>query len=84
IDENTWYHAVIIVDSRFTKAYVNGQYVNSVQFVNHHSINGFPNAFIGTSRNIDTYFFGGSIDDIRIYNYTLSHEEVQTLFKEQL
>ena len=84
IDENTWYHAVIIVDSQFTKAYVNGKYVNSVSFVNHHSINGFPNAFIGTSRNVDTYFFGGSIDDIRIYNYTLSHEEVLELFNEGL
>lgn len=83
IQLNTWYHAVITIDSLFTKAYVDGKFINSVPFVNHHADKGLSNAFIGTNNDTIRYFFNGSIDDIRIYNRTLNADEIDSLYNEK-
>ncbi len=83
IEKNKWYHAVLIVDTLSTMAYVNGELINTVPFVNHHSNQGEATAFIGTNRDKIRYFFNGSIDDIRIFNRKLNEYEVVQLFNEE-
>ncbi len=84
IVQNNWYHAVLMIDSLNTSAYVNGEIINSVPFMNHHSDVGFPRSFIGTNRDTSRYFFNGVIDDIRIYDRTLREDEIQSLFDENI
>jgi len=76
---NTWYHAAWVFDANYSCSfYLNGQFLGSVQ--------GNAAAFIpGTvfhvgSRAPNTELWDGSIDDIQIYQGTLSATEVAFLF----
>lgn len=82
IELDTWYHALITVDSTTTTAYLNGELIGSAPFVNHHSSAGIPHAFLGTNSDTVRYFFNGSLDDIRIYNYVINDSLITELYAE--
>ncbi len=83
IEENQWYHAVLTIDSDTVKAYLNGEmYAKTPLFYYQSSVDGNPYAYIGCNRNEDHYFFHGLIDNVVIYNSTLSDEQVEILYKE--
>ena len=82
-----WYHIVLSRDSIQMKLYVNGVLNSNVEYYN-----GFndstkntkpkwgisPGGTLGT--RMASNFFNGKIDDVRIYNRSLSNDEVNELF----
>ncbi|MEI6260971.1 MAG: LamG domain-containing protein [Deltaproteobacteria bacterium] len=78
-DMNAWNHVAVTYDGSNVKFYFNGMLVTTSQY--RHTIRQFTTALVqigysdsGTDR------YNGSIDDIRIYNRTLSDSEVQQLY----
>ena len=81
ISLNTWYHYVFIADETGGKIYANGKLIDS------HAWTGTPGAC--NNSNIwkigglyNSTWFKGKIDDIRIYNRTLTYNEIQQLYHE--
>jgi hypothetical protein len=76
--QNVWYSVAAVSQSGTCSIYVNGSLAGSG------SVNPptYPTDFeIGThSQNGGTDFWGGSIDDVRLYNRALSSNEVSQLF----
>jgi hypothetical protein len=81
VTNNQWHHIVATYNqgSTLTKLYVDGKYENQMSY--------YPNiinntySYIAENPNTvaDTYF-KGQIDDVRIYNYALTPEQVKTLY----
>lgn len=80
-DLNQWNHLAIDIDyvNNNTKNYYNGEYVKDNGFVWGTPVN--VDLKIG-SISTSAEFFNGSIDDIRIYNESLSAGEIQGIFLE--
>jgi hypothetical protein len=74
----TWYHIAGTFDGTNFRIHVNG---NTERSVNHPGINeATTGLFIGcTSSNATN--FNGMIDDVRIYNYALSDEEIKEVMR---
>ncbi len=77
IETGEWYHFIATYDGITYKSYINGGDMQSVD----NSFEGFgtPDAMIG-SFSTSSHFFRGLIDDVRIYNRSLSASETQTLY----
>ncbi|MFA6185458.1 MAG: DUF2341 domain-containing protein [Candidatus Shapirobacteria bacterium] len=76
--QNSWQHVVGIWDGSYIRLYINGKEVvktaKSFTYVGNtgsHSIGKYGGS---------AYFFKGQIDDLRIYNYALTPEQVKTVF----
>jgi len=72
-----WHHIVVTYNTSLLSLYVNGQLNASVA----HTTNAATvadNLFIG--RRTDNFFFNGSIDEVLIFNRSLSANEVGVLF----
>jgi len=72
---NSWNNVVITYNGSSTSIYVNG-----AEDTSHHSITGIVNPYslnIGTNYSRSGDWFNGKIQDIRIYNRSLSSEEVK-------
>lgn len=90
LSQDTWSHIVIIHDGINPKIYVNGQ-VPSQSFSNSVNLDyWFNDIVIAKGRIGARYYFGygedvlfqGIIDDIRIYNRSLSEQEIAQLYNE--
>jgi len=81
LQANTWYHIAATYDEENLKAYKDG-----VLITNNSAPSGNPEAESGTlkfGRHLEwTEYFGGTIDDVRIYNYALSQGEITALYNE--
>jgi len=86
IDE--WYHLAFTTDSNGSNLYINGQLVLSNNTVISTYVTG-KDGFIGaipTGSGIGPYidsrypFFKGKLDDIRIYNFALTGEEIASIY----
>ena len=81
LSENTWYHISFVFTSGQAKAYINGSLTTSIALNNVilplHANRIFR---IGDNYGAISEFWSGVIDDIRIYNRTLSDSEVQQLY----
>ena len=81
-----WYHSVLTRDtvSKVLQLYINGELADSAVFDIVPS--GGENAWLRFGENHGTVnpdrFFDGILDDIRIYNYTLSDSAIQELYSE--
>jgi len=78
IDDGRWHHAAGTYDGARISLYIDGVLdVTSIA-------SGYINAndydvFIAGNAEKPTRFFGGLIDDVRVYNYALSPDEIATL-----
>jgi hypothetical protein len=72
---NQWTHLAVTYDKNYLKLYINGVLNNSVAETRNLSVEGFPNVSIGC-KAFQTYTFNGSIDEVAIYNRTLSAVEI--------
>jgi hypothetical protein len=86
VDDGQWHHVVGIRDDNGLRVFVDGfQDGEEVPLSATYDLSGTSqaNAYIGAGWNFDTSvvqkFFTGSIDDVRIYNYVLSQEEIAWL-----
>jgi hypothetical protein len=79
---DTWYHLVVTFDPSgpTSKLYIDGTQERSEtsSIDNFTSSNGL---WIG-GRNDDNHYLNGQIDDVRIYNRTLSEPEIKALYNE--
>ncbi len=75
---NTWYHLAATYDGENLKAYKDG-----VLITNNSAPSGTPDAESATltfgKHSAASDHFGGTIDDIRIYSYALSPDEIKAL-----
>jgi hypothetical protein len=86
--ENTWCHLIGVVESNYTsKAYVNGVYKTNKSLTNY-TIKGSTGFNIGaysnSYSNLNYLSFNGSIDDVMIFNRSLSVAEINQLYMTQL
>lgn len=78
INDNSWHHVAVVANTSQITIYVDGVNVNSVSFASMGiNSNGLQIAKANWSSN---RFFGGSIDDVRIYGRALSPGEVQSRY----
>jgi len=84
ISSDTWYQLVLTYTANTgIKAYINGTHVDSIIFTppgNTDSEAG-QYSYIGADRQ-NTHQHNGSLDDIRIYNRSISDAEVKALYQE--
>lgn len=80
---NTWYHIVAVFNrtTNLFEAYVNSQQVTSTD------ISSFANSFdnsrqfdIGRRDIASASFHQGQLDDVRIYNYALTLDQIKTIY----
>jgi|GEM_PF-3816682 len=74
---NRWYHVVMTWNANTLTWYVNGQNKNSQTFTPE-SANGFLR--LGASKTL-TFFMNGTIDDLRLWDITLSQSQVTALYQ---
>ncbi|HBG77354.1 MAG TPA: hypothetical protein DDW84_00700 [Phycisphaerales bacterium] len=80
-EANTWYHVAAVRDAANSQIfyYVNGQLAASLPFSNA-DISNTAKLSIGRLSEENNQYFKGPIDDVRLYNYALSDEEVAVLY----
>ena len=77
---NKWYHIVITIDSKqHTKVYVNNKLSLEADIVGKSNVNSYR-FIIGHS---EADYFTGLIDEVKIFNQTLTDDEVLELYKAQ-
>ncbi|MGB0404272.1 MAG: LamG-like jellyroll fold domain-containing protein [Salibacteraceae bacterium] len=77
---NTWYHLAYTRSDSTTKLFLNGQLVDSVSFSNASPKYNTPHVASIGSRFGSMQFFHGKIDDVKIYDYALTNNEINNLF----
>lgn len=83
---STWYHLVIIRDPSGKKIYVNGELKSSTTTIGNTSTINTNGCLIGRAQNSSTLTSGnqgfvGKLNDVRIYNHSLSLKEIKNLAK---
>lgn len=74
-----WNHFTLTWTSTVTKAYLNGVLVNSTARTNTFDSN-TSDLDIGRYNYQDNSYFSGQIDDVRIYNYALTPQQVRDVY----
>ncbi len=78
VNDGQWHHAAGVYDGTKLYLYVDGKMDNSVKAAG--SINNNDErVYIGENSEIPQRFWNGLIDDVRIYNYALSEDEIAVL-----
>ena len=79
---NTWSHVILIADQQqhIATYYLNGELVDTITGIKEFSGSNDP-LFIGHQKD-DFVFFDGMIDEVRIYNRTLTAGEVKKLYEQ--
>ena len=78
---NTWHHVALTIDSsgNSTKLYINGSEDSSTTYTAPTYGASNTNFHIGSLGNLNTQYFNGSIDQVRIFNTALTQSQVTTL-----
>jgi hypothetical protein len=78
LQANTWYHLVGTFDSLSLRIYINGV-LQATNGANGGIRPPGTNANIGckkSSNGVETYYFGGRIDELKVYNFTLPADSI--------
>jgi hypothetical protein len=73
--DNKWHHIIFLRNGNNAKLYIDGNYINNT--TDSSSINITGNLYIGGLGGVP---FSGLIDDVRIYNYALTSEQVKQVY----
>ena len=79
INNNQWHLVVLSYDGSTYKAFVDGSLVYSVASANYSTLGSY-NRNIGTFDGSSTYNFNGNIDEVQIYNISLTADEITSLY----
>jgi hypothetical protein len=83
-DLGTWYHVAIARDDNTIALYVDGKPISSASVAGKHPAYGSDQkAFIGMRSSLLQYF-KGAIDDVHIYNYGCTAQDVKNLYNAEL
>jgi len=77
---NRWYHFVGTYDGANIKIYKDGELVGTTPITGNLAVNDVT-AKIGTWQGTN-YNFNGQIDEVRIYNYALTQEQIKLLYND--
>jgi hypothetical protein len=78
LQSGNWYHVAVVYDKSTIRAYINGLYQGSSYWGGDLVMDGNAHSQIGTQ---GSYYFNGIIDDLMIFNRTLSAQEVSRLYQ---
>jgi len=78
ITDNQWHHLVLQRSGSNLSVYEDGNLANTCA-ASDSSITNTANFAIGSYSNLSTGWFNGLVDDVRIYNYALSPEQVKSV-----
>ena len=81
INFNQWYHTVITYDGTSLKSYLNGIYIGSKNTTLNTTVT--SNIKVACRNNTSAYF-SGKIDDIGVWNTTLTPSEITSLYNTNL
>ncbi|NCB85754.1 MAG: LamG domain-containing protein [Bacteroidia bacterium] len=84
-NNNEWHHVVAIAKrGSVMKVYIDGKLINSVIETNVGNIDSDVDFAIGILNADYPYYhpFDGLIDEVKIYNYALSEDEIKTLYND--
>lgn len=83
VNDGEWHHIVSVVDSNnILKYYIDGKLdENNYSSIDARIATSDAKA-IGRRADTNSYLFSGQIDDVRIYNYALSTQQVQNVMNE--
>lgn len=84
ISGGKWYHVVKTRNSGTSKLYVNGQEAGSVSGDNDNFNNYTGVLYVGRDHNTAAYYFPGLIDEVRIYEESLTSAQIEKIFVEGL
>jgi len=76
IEINRWQHVAMTFDGSQIKGYLNGNQVGSIEFDGSINKSDIP-LLIGASRDGGGFFFTRLIDEVRIWNYARTQEEIR-------
>jgi hypothetical protein len=79
---NTWYHVVGLYDGSDFEIYINAALEGHTSFSGKIMTTTIDLMIGQVLPNVTTYNFKGTIDDVRIYDYALSVEEIEALYGE--
>lgn len=82
VSDNLWHHVVGTWDGTNKKLYIDGLLDKSVAGVAGNIPSGSTGINIGVRKNagVPTGYFTGQIDDVRLYNYSLTPSQIKTLY----
>ena len=81
-DTTTWHHIVGIWDGNTMKVYLDGKQSSITASRSGTLTNTAHNFSIGRLGAYNNEYFQGQIDDVRIYNYALTQEQVKQVMNE--
>jgi manganese-dependent ADP-ribose/CDP-alcohol diphosphatase len=80
VRRNVWYHAAVTYDSKFLSLYLDGDLESAVEVSRLPMNQSTINAVVGSvllSGGSSAGYFHGKVDEVRIWNYALSQQEIQ-------
>lgn len=79
---NTWYNYAIDVEGTNASLFINGEFLNTTTLSHNFTFNPTSQvSFFGAAGNNPNRQFNGSIDDVQIYNRSLTATEVQRIYR---
>ncbi|EMR73016.1 Concanavalin A-like lectin/glucanases superfamily, partial [Thermoplasmatales archaeon SCGC AB-539-N05] len=90
--DGNWHHAVIVVGSNYNKVYIDGNKESPTYGAGDSSTGNYflnPNNLdaMGIGRRFypnSPYYFNGMIDEVRLWNRTLAHEEINASYNSKV
>jgi len=79
LNTSQWFYVVVVIDNTSGTFYIDGQ-LDSTFTMTAQALTPISNFMIGVSLSGSAQYFNGNIDDIRIYNRTLSDCEIKSLY----
>ncbi len=77
-----WYHAVTVVDGANVTYYLDNVAYTGLTNDDFKSVNGVNKTVIGSARDLTTYWFDGTIDDIKVFDQALTSADVGKLYED--
>jgi hypothetical protein len=78
LDLNSWVFGAVVLDNGTVSVYKNGVFQDSASYTSITDNN--VNFYVGTQGAVLNRVFNGIIDEVRVYNRTLSAQEVKRLY----
>lgn len=76
---NQWHHILLVRENTTIKAFLNGVLIDESTLPANYNLSSTSAITLGKGGSIGTYF-PGSVDEVRIYNYALTPDQIKLLF----
>ena len=78
-----WHFVAVVTSYKNYTLYLDGTMIKSGAIGTYiTSVDGLRSTVLGASRNLNTYFFSGVLDELRVFNYALMPGQVQSLYNQ--